>query len=77
MLNDELTRVRQVAARATVREIGGGAKDEGVVPVKMHLEEVPPPPIPPPCRCPPLNTTISASRPYKFALKRWYSMSKS
>ncbi|BDA42075.1 probable microtubule-associated protein [Coccomyxa sp. Obi] len=40
LLNDELTRVRAVAARATVREIAGGAKDEGVVPIKMHLEEV-------------------------------------
>ncbi len=42
LLNDELTRVRAVAARATVREIAGGAKDEGVVPIKMHLEEVTP-----------------------------------
>ncbi len=39
LLNDELTRVRAVAARATVREIAGGGKDDGVVPVKMHLEE--------------------------------------
>ena len=42
LLNDELTRVRAVAARATVREVAGGAKDEGVVPIKMHLEEVTP-----------------------------------
>ena len=40
VLNAELTRVRAVAARATTREIAGGCKDEGVVPVAMHLDEV-------------------------------------
>ncbi|KAK9846430.1 hypothetical protein WJX81_003622 [Elliptochloris bilobata] len=40
VLSDELTRVGAVAARATTREIAGGSKDEGVVPVAMHMEEV-------------------------------------
>ncbi len=40
LLNDELTRVRAVAARATAREMAGGGKDEGVVPITMHMEEV-------------------------------------
>ena len=39
MLGAELARVRAVAARATSREIAGGCKDEGVVPVAMHLDE--------------------------------------
>ena len=39
MLGEELTRVGAVAARATTREIASGSKDEGVVPVAMHLEE--------------------------------------
>lgn len=39
MLGEELTRVGAVAARATTREIAGGSKDEGVIPVAMHLEE--------------------------------------
>ena len=42
MLGAELARVRPVAARATMREIGNGSKDEGIVPMTMHLEEVPP-----------------------------------
>ena len=40
MLGAELVRVRHVAGRATAREIGNGSKDEGIVPMKMHLEEV-------------------------------------
>lgn len=40
VLGEELTRVGAVAARATTREIAGGSKDEGVVPVGMHMEEV-------------------------------------
>lgn len=40
VLGGELTRVRAVAARATVREIAGGSKDGGVVPAHRHLEEV-------------------------------------
>ena len=40
VLGEELTRVGAVAARATSREIAGGSKDEGVVPVGMHMEEV-------------------------------------
>ena len=40
MLGAELARVRAVAARATSREVAGGTKDEGVVPVGMHLDEV-------------------------------------
>lgn len=39
VLGDELTRVGTVAARATTREMAGGCKDEGVVPVAMHMEE--------------------------------------
>lgn len=42
MLGEELTRVGAVAARATSREIAGGSKDEGVVPVGMHMEDVRP-----------------------------------
>ncbi len=40
LLNAELSRIRPVAARATTREIGNGTKDEGIVPMTMHLEEV-------------------------------------
>lgn len=40
VLNTELARIRPVAARATSREIGNGFKDEGIVPMTMHLEEV-------------------------------------
>ena len=40
VLGAELARVRAVAARATNREVAGGTKDEGVVPVGMHLDEV-------------------------------------
>ena len=40
VLSTELARIRPVAARATVREIGNGSKDEGIVPMTMHLEEV-------------------------------------
>ncbi len=39
VLGEELMRVGAVAARATTREIAGGSKDDGVVPVAMHLEE--------------------------------------
>ena len=39
VLGEELTRVGAVAARATSREIAGGSKDEGIVPVAMHMEE--------------------------------------
>ena len=39
VLGEELTRVGTVAARATTREMAGGCKDEGVVPVAMHVEE--------------------------------------
>ena len=37
---DELTRVSKVAARATTREIRGGIKDAGTMPVPQYLEEV-------------------------------------
>ncbi|KAK9798216.1 hypothetical protein WJX73_007655 [Symbiochloris irregularis] len=37
---DELTRVSKVAARATSREIRGGIKDAGTIPVPQYLEEV-------------------------------------
>ena len=40
VLGAELARVRQVAGRATAREIANGSKDEGIVPMTMHLEEV-------------------------------------
>ena len=40
VLNDELTRTSAVAARAVAREVVNGSKDEGVVPVALHLEEV-------------------------------------
>ena len=40
VLSAELVRVRHVAGRATAREIANGSKDEGIVPMKMHLEEV-------------------------------------
>lgn len=40
VLGVELTRVRAVASRATAREMAGGTKDDGVVPITMHLEEV-------------------------------------
>lgn len=36
VLTDELTRTSAVAAR----EVVNGSKDEGVVPVTLHLEEV-------------------------------------
>lgn len=39
ILNEQLTRTGAVAARAAGREVQGGYKDEGVVPVAMHLEE--------------------------------------
>ena len=40
VLSDELTRTSAVAARAAAREVVNGSKDEGVVPVTLHLEEV-------------------------------------
>ena len=40
VLTDELTRTSAVAARAAAREVVNGSKDEGVVPVTLHLEEV-------------------------------------
>lgn len=40
VLSDELTRTSAVAARAAGREVVSGSKDEGVVPVALHLEEV-------------------------------------
>ena len=40
VLSGELARTRAVAARATAREVGNGTKDEGIVPMTMHLEEV-------------------------------------
>lgn len=40
VLTDELNRVGAVAARAAAREVVNGSKDEGVVPVTLHLEEV-------------------------------------
>lgn len=42
----ELTRVTNVATRASVREVGS-MKEEGTVPYVLHKEEVhlPPPPI--------------------------------
>lgn len=40
VLTDELTRTSAVAARAAAREVVNGSKDEGVVPVALHLEEV-------------------------------------
>ena len=40
VLSDELARVAAVAARAAAREVVNGSKDEGVVPVSQHLEEV-------------------------------------
>lgn len=40
VLSDELTRTSAVAARAAAREVGNGSKDEGVVPVTLHIEEV-------------------------------------
>ena len=40
VLNDELNRVGAVAARAAAREVVNGSKDEGIVPVTQHLEEV-------------------------------------
>ena len=40
MLTDELTRTSAVAARAAAREVVNGSKDEVVVPVALHLEEV-------------------------------------
>ena len=40
VLSDELNRVAAVAARAAAREVVNGSKDEGVVPVSQHLEEV-------------------------------------
>ncbi len=42
VLTDELTRTSAVAARAAAREVVNGSKDEGVVPVTLHLEEVGP-----------------------------------
>lgn len=40
VLSEELTRTSAVAARATAREVVNGSKDEGVVPVTLHIEEV-------------------------------------
>ena len=40
VLSGELARTRAVAARATAREVGNGTKDEGIVPMTMHLEDV-------------------------------------
>lgn len=40
VLSDELTRTSAVAARAAGREVLNGSKDEGVVPVTLHIEEV-------------------------------------
>lgn len=40
VLADELNRVGAVAARAAAREVVNGSKDEGIVPVSLHLEEV-------------------------------------
>lgn len=40
VLTDELTRTSAVAARAAAREVVSGSKDEGMVPVTLHLEEV-------------------------------------
>ncbi len=40
VLTDELTSTSAVAARAAAREVVNGSKDEGVVPVTLHLEEV-------------------------------------
>ena len=40
VLTDELTRTSAVAARAAAREVVNGSKDEGVVPVTVHIEEV-------------------------------------
>lgn len=40
VLTDELTRTSAVAARAAAREVVNGSKDEGVVPVTLHIEEV-------------------------------------
>ena len=37
---DELIRTGAVAQRVAASETRGGNKDEGVVPVAMHLEEV-------------------------------------
>ena len=39
-VRDELARVSAVAARATVREVGSGSKNEGIIPIVRHLEEV-------------------------------------
>lgn len=39
-LQEELTRVRTVASRATSREVAGGSKEAGVIPVPVYLEEV-------------------------------------
>ena len=46
LLSDELTRTSAVAGRAAAREVVNGSKDEGVVPVTLHLEEVRLPVIP-------------------------------
>ena len=40
MLREELSRVSVVAARATNREISGGIKEAGVIPIPLYLEEV-------------------------------------
>ena len=40
VLSEELTRTSAVAARAAGREVVNGSKDEGVVPVALHIEEV-------------------------------------
>ncbi|GAB4821202.1 hypothetical protein N2152v2_008248 [Parachlorella kessleri] len=39
-LRDELARVSAVASRVARAELRGGGKDEGTIPVLMHLEEV-------------------------------------
>lgn len=40
VVRDELIRTAAVAQRVAASETRGGNKDEGVVPVAMHLEEV-------------------------------------
>lgn len=40
VLTDELTRTSAVAARAAAREVMNGSKDDGIMPVTLHIEEV-------------------------------------
>ena len=67
VLGAELARIRPVAARATAREIGSGSKDEGIIPMAMHLEEaILPAPMHAKCRQT-AQTRMLRSRPVTLA----------